>query len=122
MARKYYSQFIATELILRDQLAIDRTLLANERTLLSYLRSAVALVLAGLTMARFSDRGWFTVLGLACVPSGFAVALFGAWRYRETNKAVSVVRRELRDNAAEGLAAELDQRATAASAETARTR
>jgi putative membrane protein len=113
MARKqHYSQFLATELILRDQLAIDRTLLANERTLLSYLRSAVALVLAGLSMARFSNREWFTLLGLVCVPSGVATALFGAWRFRETNKAVSAVRRELDDNAAhEVLAADIKARA-----------
>lgn len=36
-----YSKFDTDDLILRDQLAIDRTLLANERTLLAYLRSGV---------------------------------------------------------------------------------
>ena len=36
-------QFTAEELILRDHLALDRTRLANERTLLAYLRTALML-------------------------------------------------------------------------------
>jgi putative membrane protein len=53
MAHGPYSRFEAAELILRDQLAIDRTLLANERTFLSYLRSGVALLIAGVSIIHF---------------------------------------------------------------------
>ena len=45
MSENVYSKFSDDDLILRDELAIDRTLLANERTLLAYLRSGVALAL-----------------------------------------------------------------------------
>ena len=34
-----YEGFAKSDLILRDQLAIDRTLLANERTVLAYIRT-----------------------------------------------------------------------------------
>ncbi|RPJ43750.1 MAG: DUF202 domain-containing protein, partial [Deltaproteobacteria bacterium] len=33
MKKSPYSRFESTDLILRDELAVDRTLLANERTL-----------------------------------------------------------------------------------------
>ena len=70
-----YSRFEVAELILRDELAIDRTLLANERTLLSYLRSGIALFIAGISIIHFSNQAWFSAVGFACLPSG----LFTAW-------------------------------------------
>jgi putative membrane protein len=39
----------SNELILADHLALDRTRLANERTLLAYIRTAFMLVVAGVT-------------------------------------------------------------------------
>jgi len=45
-----YERFGNGDLILRDELAIDRTLLANERTFLAYLRAGVTLMLAGVTV------------------------------------------------------------------------
>ena len=90
-----YSRFDQTELILRDELAIDRTLLANERTLLAYLRSGLALVIAGASMIHFSHAGWFLFLGMICFPVGIATGVIGVLRYRRMNQAISVVRRKL---------------------------
>ena len=92
MGNNPYSQFDSAELILRDQLAIDRTLLANERTLLSYLRSGVALFIAGISIIHFSHERWFTVAGFICLPSGILTVWFGALRFRKMDKAISVVR------------------------------
>jgi putative membrane protein len=97
MAHGPYSRFEAAELILRDQLAIDRTLLANERTFLSYLRSGVALLIAGVSIIHFSHEIWFTAVGITCIPSGILTGIFGYWRFRKTNKAISVVRVELKN-------------------------
>ena len=44
-----YDKF-AEDMILRDHLALDRTLLANERTYLSYLRTVVSFIVAGITL------------------------------------------------------------------------
>lgn len=89
-----YSQFNSAELILRDQLAIDRTLLANERTLLSYLRSGVALFIAGVSIIHFSHEVWFTVTGFLCLPFGFFTVLFGISRFKKMGQAIAAVRRE----------------------------
>ncbi|NTV92472.1 MAG: DUF202 domain-containing protein, partial [Chlorobiaceae bacterium] len=61
-------RFACGDLILRDELAIDRTLLANERTLLSYLRSGVALLIAGVSIIHYSQDGWFLSVGFFCIP------------------------------------------------------
>ena len=97
MAHGPYSRFEAAELILRDQLAIDRTLLANERTFLSYLRSAVALLIAGVSIIHFSHQAWFTAVGIVCIPSGVLTGLFGFWRFNKMDNAIAVVRVELRN-------------------------
>lgn len=91
-----YSRFNSDNLILRDELAIDRTLLSNERTLLAYLRSGVALLIAGATIMHFSTEGWFWVAGLACVPLGIVTGTIGVARYRRMNKAISCVRNQTR--------------------------
>lgn len=41
------------ELILRDYLAVDRTLLANESALLSYTRTSLTMLVAGVTLTHF---------------------------------------------------------------------
>ena len=92
--RDLYSRFDVEKLILRDELAIDRTLLANERTLLSYLRSGIALLIAGVSFIHFAHEIWFTVVGAICIPSGFITVLIGTTRYRKMDKAISVVRRK----------------------------
>lgn len=73
----------AEELILRDYLALDRTRLANERTLLAYIRTALMLVVAGVTALKLLVvtpavviTAWlFVVLGVL-------VLMIGGWRFR----------------------------------------
>ena len=77
-----YTRFQGDELILRDELAIDRTLLANERTLLAYLRSAVSLGIAGLSIMHFAAHGWYFWAGVACLPAGVLAACVGIIRHR----------------------------------------
>jgi len=88
-----YDRFSTDDLILRDELAIDRTLLANERTLLAYARSAVTLVLAGLSFVHFSDTPWFIFVGAACVPLGAAILVFGVVRFVRMKKSITRARR-----------------------------
>jgi len=87
-----YSRFDGNDLILRDELAIDRTLLANERTLLSYLRAGAALLIAGVSIMHFSAQGWFWMAGLACIPIGVITGVTGVARYRIMNKKIALVR------------------------------
>jgi putative membrane protein len=87
-----YSRFNSSDLILRDELAIDRTLLANERTLLAYLRSGVALLIAGVSIIHFSNAGWFWAIGIACLPAGMFVSIVGLARYRRMSMSISLIR------------------------------
>lgn len=92
MTDSHYSRFDGSDLILRDELAIDRTLLANERTLLAYLRAGVTLLLAGVTIVHFSPDGWFRIAGYASIPTGILAGLIGVARYRKMNRTISIVR------------------------------
>ncbi|MEI6758343.1 MAG: DUF202 domain-containing protein [Chlorobium sp.] len=95
MATSPYQKFESSELILRDELAIDRTILANERTLLAYLRSGVSLVIAGVSIMHFSQESWFWAVGVICIPVGIITGIFGVVRFRTISKSITTVRREL---------------------------
>ena len=91
MRNNPYARFSENELILRDQLAIDRTILANERTLLSYLRGAVAMVIAGVTFVQFIEFGILRYIGMALVPIGLFTGVFGLSRYRRINRRIRTI-------------------------------
>ena len=76
------------DLILRDELAIDRTLLANERTLLAYLRAAVALVIAGITIMHFAQDDGFFIVGVVCIPAGILTGGVGIVSFRRMKRAI----------------------------------
>lgn len=95
MAHSPYMKFEESELILRDELAIDRTILANERTLLAYLRSAVSLIIAGVSIMHFAQAGWFWAVGLVCIPVGLVTGVFGVYRFRLISKSITAVRKQL---------------------------
>jgi putative membrane protein len=87
--RMAYERFDESELILRDELAIDRTLLANERTLLAYLRTAMMLMAAGATAIKFfGDSQSAVVSGWLLVAVGVAVGTFGAWRFAVLHRSI----------------------------------
>ncbi len=88
-----YARFARENLILRDELAIDRTLMANERTLLAYLRSAVALLIAGVSIIHFSQQVWFWAIGIFCLPFGILTGIIGVVRFRRMNDAIDLVRK-----------------------------
>ncbi|MCC9165216.1 DUF202 domain-containing protein [Pontibacter harenae] len=75
---------------IRDSLAMERTKMANERTLLAYGRTATAMVLAGLTFIKvFNNDPFYTGVGLVFVPIGLAIACFGYYRFSKKKKQVS---------------------------------
>ena len=92
MKQNPYSRFNNESLILRDELALDRTILANERTLLAYLRSAVALLIAGVSIMQFSQQQWFWIIGVICLPVGFFTGLIGVVRFSRMKNAIAQVR------------------------------
>ena len=93
-----YRRFEEAELILRDELAIDRTILANERTLLSYLRSGVALLIAGVSIIHYAHDAWFTAVGVLCIPVGVVTGVIGVRRYRKMHREISRMQRRSAEN------------------------
>lgn len=94
MKDSLYSRFNKTSQTLRDELAVDRTLLANERTLMAYLCSGVALLIAGVSIIHFSNKGWLWGVGIACLPIGIITSIVGVVRYRKMNRLISLIRRQ----------------------------
>jgi len=83
-----YERFLNNEMILRDQLAVDRTILANERTLLAYIRTLLALVLAGATVIRIFEDPSLNIIGWTLVVFGVLVGGIGFWRSYQTSRRV----------------------------------
>jgi putative membrane protein len=97
MARsKPYQRFLKEELILRDELAIDRTLLANERTLMAYVRLAITMVIAGVSIIHFAMENWFETIGFLCVPVGIAAGILGWIRYQRMDLEIREIRNRSR--------------------------
>ncbi len=85
-----YTQFKREELILRDYLAADRTVLANERTLMSYIRTSLALAAAGGSLIHFLDSlvaniGGGLLLALAAGVLGWGLQRFIWYKRRLKN-------------------------------------
>ena len=89
--RNPYCSFCEEEMILRDYLALDRTVLANERTFLAYARTAMALVIAGVTFIKFFDSLAMTITGAICVPIGIALMAWGIYRYRQVHDRIHAI-------------------------------
>ena len=75
------------DLILREQLAIQRTVLANQSTFLSFLRTSMYFLMAGLTIQNiFSERKYFFFEILLFIISAL-VLVVGIYNYFK-NKAL----------------------------------
>jgi putative membrane protein len=98
MKKNPYERFESNQLILRDELAIDRTILANERTMISYLRGAITLVISGITVIHFVHEGILLYVGISIIPIGVIVGFFGSFRYRRMDKRLRAIRKELKIN------------------------
>jgi len=79
--KNLYQKFIEKELPLNDQLAAARSILANERTFLSYQRTAITLFIAGLSFVKFFDAHWIIVVGWIFMPSAIITIFLGILRY-----------------------------------------
>ncbi len=75
-------------LILRDHLAVDRTILANERTLLSYIRTSLTFFVAGVTFIQFFKSPILEIVGYIFIPIASIVLYMGLTRFKKSNKVI----------------------------------
>jgi len=67
--------------ILRDYLAIERTRLANERTLLSYIRSSLYLLLGSIAFFQLKEFSNFKYLALIALVFSIVFFTIGIYRF-----------------------------------------
>jgi putative membrane protein len=79
-------------LSLSDELSIDRTILANERTALAYARMAITLVIAGVSIVHFAMEAWFSSIGILCIPAGVLTGIIGRTRCRRMDQVLRAIR------------------------------
>lgn len=79
MRRFPYDGYRSGTFGLKDLLAIDRTILANQRTWLAAARTSLALFVSGATFQEFFDAPILQGLGLAMMLGALPVLLLG-WR------------------------------------------
>ncbi len=68
-------------IILRDFLALERTKLANERTLLSYIRASLYLLLGGIALLKLEDFQQIHFLGYISIGLTIILLIIGIFRY-----------------------------------------
>ena len=85
--KRFNTQFkMKKTFILRDFLALERTTLANERTLFSYIRSGLYLSLAGIAILQLEDFESIKGLAFLLFFISLSLFLFGTFRYHKLQK------------------------------------
>lgn len=83
----YSTQFKNEEnIILRDYLAMERTKLANERTLLSYIRSSLYLLVGGIALIQLEGFEAIHYLGYVALFLTVLFLVIGVIRFRRLNQ------------------------------------
>ena len=72
-------------------LALERTRLANERTLLAYARTTIMLVVSGVTLIKlFPEDPTFQRLGWSMLPIAFVSMGIGVYRFVRLQRRLTV--------------------------------
>lgn len=76
------------DIVLRDHLSMERTKLANERTLLSYVRTSLYLVLSGIAFLGMEDFKKINFLGYYFISIAFMILITGIARFYQLKRHV----------------------------------
>lgn len=85
-----YSKF-HDEMILRDYLALDRTVLANERTLLAHVRTFIGALSAGIGIIKLVGTPITVVVGYILVISSPLFLIFGTIHYVKVSRKLNTI-------------------------------
>ncbi len=83
------------KLILRDYLAMQRTTLANERTLFSYIRTSLYLVIGGIGLLKLEDFQSLRWLGYVALGISALMIIYGLVRYLVLKRTLTKFYRDL---------------------------
>lgn len=72
---------VINEKRLREHLALERTKLANERTLLAYIRASLYLLVGGIALLQLKEYPRLHWIGYASLVICVLFIIIGIWRY-----------------------------------------
>ncbi|MBD3378448.1 DUF202 domain-containing protein [candidate division KSB1 bacterium] len=72
--------------LLRDHLALERTVLANERTLLAYVRTFLAIVITAISFLHFLQEKIYHWIAFLLFPLSLFILFVGIIRYLSVRK------------------------------------
>ncbi len=83
------------DLVLREYLAIERTRLANETTLLSYIRSGLYFLVAGSTLGEVINSSFWRIMDTPLVVIGVVIMLLGVIRYFRLRRSINISKKNI---------------------------
>jgi len=89
MSEEIYNRYNGAEreaMTLRDYLAVDRTVMSNEVSFLSYIRTALTMDVAAVTFLKFFDVTALHILGWVLIIASLMLVVHGATRYETMGK------------------------------------
>ncbi len=89
------------ELTLRDYLAVDRTIMANETSFMSYIRTSLTVVVAGVSIIHFFNGTVMTIVGWVFIAFAALLFIHGATRYDSMEQILHRITGELTESSDE---------------------
>jgi putative membrane protein len=91
MLKKIHEKYHKGELTLRDYLAAHRTILANDRTWLSYIRTALTLFVAGVSFIKFFKSPILCYTGWVFIPISIMLIIIGFLKHHKRSNMVEAL-------------------------------
>ena len=88
---------INKDLILRERLALERTTMANDTTLLAFIRTSLYFSVAGLSLNRLLDVRYGLVIEILFFATALFILAFGIIKYRKQKKSLKNSERHIGD-------------------------
>lgn len=79
------------DLIIRDYLALDRTRLSNERTLLAYYSTGLTTLVSGISGFKLFHDIWLRSLGVMFIILGVGIMLIGVIRFLSFRQQIGIL-------------------------------
>lgn len=90
-------QAINKDLILRERLALQRTVLANQSTFLAFLRTAMYFLIAGLSLRNLLKIENSTLIEITLFMISFVILVLGIFNYFKHKKVISENKKHIGD-------------------------
>jgi putative membrane protein len=83
------------DLVLREFLAVERTKLANETTLLAYIRTGLYFLIAGSTLGHIVETTFWKIAGVPLMVIGILIMIGGMIRFKRVSKAIELSKQNI---------------------------